>query len=382
MHREKIAIIGSYPHYLIRFRLELMRDIVAKGYKVYGMSPNLNSNQKKILKDSGIEPIEISLNQTRLNPVYDIIDVIKLRKKLKKLKIDTVLSYTIKPVIYGTMAARLANVQNRFSLVEGLGYSFTESNERSKKKILLKNIVKSLYKSTLFMNDKVFMLNEDDVNLFNQERLVSLDKMHRLNGIGVDLEKYEYSKPITDRINFLFVGRLLKEKGVVEFIEAADIIKREYKDVNFIIVGGVDPNPGSITEEYIQKYVRKGVIEWPNEVEDVIPWYKKSSVFVLPSYYREGIPRTTQEAMSIGRPIITSDGPGCRETVEDGVNGKLIKAQDISSLINAIKVFINEPKLIESMGAASRSIAEKKYDINKINEEILNVMGLNNKIDN
>jgi glycosyltransferase involved in cell wall biosynthesis len=174
----------------------------------------------------------------------------------------------------------------------------------------------------------------------------------------------------------LFAGRLLREKGVLEFVEAARRIKAKYPETRFIVLGGLDTNPGAIPRKKVEGWVKEGLIEWPGHVADVRPYLAQASVFVLPSYYREGVPRSIQEAMAMARPIITTDAPGCRETVIQGVNGFLVPVRDVDALVSAMERFINEPELIERMGKESRRIAEERFDVHKINRVLLEAMGL------
>jgi len=168
---------------------------------------------------------------------------------------------------------------------------------------------------------------------------------------------------------------MLKEKGVHEFIKAARSLKDRHPESRFIMIGGIDVNPGSIQEHHLHSWVKEGLVEWPGQVNDVRPWIAQSSVFVLPSY-REGKPRSTQEAMAMGRPVITTDAPGCRDTVHDGVNGFLIPVRDANALARSMERFIEQPDLIVTMGIESRRLAETHYDVHKINRQLMSIMGI------
>ncbi|WP_331838638.1 glycosyltransferase family 4 protein [Hydrogenophilus thermoluteolus] len=171
------------------------------------------------------------------------------------------------------------------------------------------------------------------------------------------------------------VAHMLREKGVLEFVAAARRIKANYPEVRFVLVGGLHPNPGSIQKEEIESWVREGVVEWAGQVADVRPWLAQTSVFVLPSY-REGVPRSTQEAMAMARPVITTDAPGCRETVMDGVNGFLIPPRDVDALVAAMERFIANPNLIRSMGTESRRLAEERFDVRVVNQRLMQILGI------
>jgi glycosyltransferase involved in cell wall biosynthesis len=220
---------------------------------------------------------------------------------------------------------------------------------------------------------RVFFQNPDDQGLFLRRGLIQADKAFRVNGTGVDLQRLKPVPAVTVPMTFLMMARLLREKGVYEFVSAARAVRRRHPAARFILLGDVDSNPGSLQREEVEAWVRDGTIEWPGHVDDVRPWIAASSVYVLPSY-REGVPRSTQEAMAMGRAIITTDAVGCRETVRDGYNGFLVPVRDSESLAAAMLRFIDSPDLVTQMGAASREIAEERFDIDRISTALLDAM--------
>lgn len=222
-----------------------------------------------------------------------------------------------------------------------------------------------------------FFQNNDDLGLFTRSRLVSGNKCKIVNGSGVNLEKFRYYEPDTEKIIFLFVGRLLRDKGVYEFAEAAKLLMQEFTNIEFWIIGGYDSNPTAVSKEDITSWHDNGYIKYLGRQDDILRYYQQCSVFVLPSYH-EGTPRTNLEAMAVGRPIITTDAPGCRETVINKRNGFLIPVQDVSALVEKMKYFILNPIRISEMGLESSKLAAEKYDVNKVNDSIIDFM-LNNK---
>jgi len=237
-------------------------------------------------------------------------------------------------------------------------------------------MIQPMYWVALRNNTKVFFQNPDDQELFTSMNLVSgCEQCVLINGSGVDIEYYRETPPVTERIVFLLIARLISDKGINEYVEAARRIKQDYPEVVFRLVGPFDSNPSAIPKKKIEKWHDEGVIEYLGKTRDVRPYIAESSVYVLPSY-REGTPRTVLEAMSMGRPIITSDAPGCRETVIEGKNGYLVRVKDVDGLVQALERFILNPKLISMMGKESRKIAVKKYDVRKVNATILETMGL------
>ncbi len=376
MKKLRVAVIGNQAFSLIHFRGSLIRAMVEKGHKVLALAPDYDEKTKERIKALGAVPIDYYLSRTGLNPFQDAYTFLQLFFLLRKLKPDVVLSYAVKPVIYGTLAAWLARVPRRFALIEGLGYSFTPTGKKENlKKKIIRQIVHILYRLSLPRATKVFFLNKDDLSEFTSLELVNSQKAYLLGPIGVDIRDFYFTPSVKNPVTFLLVARLLREKGIYEFMEAVKRIKSKYPNTRFLLVGGLDSNPGSIKREEVEGWVKEGVIEWPGHVEDVRPWISQASVFVLPSY-REGVPRSTQEAMAMGRPVITTDAPGCRETVIDGINGFLVPVQDVEALAQAMERFIQKPELIEKMGKESRRIAEERFDVHKINARFLHELGL------
>jgi glycosyltransferase involved in cell wall biosynthesis len=195
-----------------------------------------------------------------------------------------------------------------------------------------------------------------------------------LGGIGVDLADWPLAPPVTQPVTFLLAARLLREKGIFEYAEAARKVKSLHPDVRFVLLGGLDPNPGGLDQADVETWVKEGLLEWPGHVA-VKPWLTQTSVFVLPSY-REGVPRSTQEAMAMGRAVITTNAPGCRETVDEGTNGFLVPVRDVPALTEAMLRFVEDPTLIATMGKESRRLAEKRFDVHAINARLLKILGV------
>jgi len=368
------AIIGNVAFSLVNFRGPLIEDIVARGHRVFTLAPDFDEATKDAVRALGAEPVDYSLSRTGLNPTRDFADCMRLYRTLRRLNIDCVLSYAIKPIIYGTLAARLIGIPGRFVLIAGLGYAFINNGRFSLRKVAIHHTARWLYRLALPQAEKIFVQNPDDAEELARLDLSSQEKIIRVNGTGVDLEAWKPAPPVLSPITFTFVGRLLRDKGVLEFVEAARNVKAEYPQARFLLVGGLDDNPESIREKDVEGWVREGVLEWPGHVP-VQPFLEQTSVFVLPSY-REGVPRSTQEAMAMARPVITTDAAGCRETVIDGLNGFLIPPRNPEALAAAMRKFIAAPELIATMGAESRKLAEERFDVRKVNAAMIEAMGL------
>jgi len=374
--QKKIAIISSDANSLINFRGHLIQAFVKKGLRVYALAPDLNDEKLDKIRNLGAEPVPYRLSRSGMNPLRDFWDTMRLFFLLRYLKPNYSLGYFIKPVIYGTIAAWLAGVPGRFAMIAGLGFVFTDSHtDLSFKRKTLRFVVAKLYTFALSLSEKVFFFNPDDINEFVEKRIVSKGKAIRLRGTGVDLQEWPSVPAVTSPMTFLMVARLLKEKGVQDYAAAARIIKAAHPEVRFVLLGDIDSNLGALSIEQVKAWVQEGSIEWPGYAE-VRPWLRQASVFVLPSYYREGVPRSTQEALAMGRPVITTDVPGCRETVISGHNGVMVPARDPYALAQAMQMFITNPDLVISMGENSRRLAEDRFDVHQINSHILSVMEL------
>lgn len=371
----KFLLIASFPGSLLTFRGPLLKALLNEGMEVHVAAPDLFA-EKEIctqLTKQGIIIHELALARTGTNPFADIIAMARIWWLMRRIQPEYILGYTIKPVIYGSLAACLARVPNRFSLVTGLGYAFTGS--ALGKRGLLKRLVQRLYRLGLSQNSKVFFQNPDDEALFRELDLLPLwVPSCVVNGSGVDVADYSYTE-LPREVTFLLIARLLGDKGVREYAKAASKVRLKYPVVKFKLVGWIDSNPDAVNQHELNEWVRSGTLEFLGKLSDVRPAISDSTVYVLPSY-REGTPRTVLEAMAMGRPIITTDTPGCRETVIDGDNGFLVPVQSVDELAAAMIRFIEDPELAIRMGKRSRKIAEEKYDVHKVNERMLKEMGI------
>ena len=379
---KKFLIFANYLPHVLNFRGKLLESIAQLGYEIHVVSPALidyAADHKKLIS-LGYYVHQIVMQKTGTNPVTDMKTLVHSYKILNRIKPDYVLSYTIKPVIYGTLAAWLAKVPYRFVLISGLGYTFQEVEEANKRSIFQK-FVHSLYQQALAKSTKVFFQNPDDLNLFKELHIVHpMVPAVVVNGSGVDVHDFnvlplprEESGDI--KPSFLLIARLLKDKGIVEYVEAAKQIKKDYANAEFHLVGSIDENPASIEQAQLDQWIADGNITYWGQLNDVRPAIAASSVYVLPSY-REGTSRSVLEAMSMGRAIITTDAPGCREPVISGKNGYLVTVKAVDELTDAMRQFIEHSNLYEEMGLASRSIAVEKYDVRKVNAHMIAEMGL------
>lgn len=373
-----IALIGTTGSSFYGFRADLIRELVHDKHKVYAFTSEYTDTCLEKIKALGAIPITYRLSRGGLNPFADIASVLALVRHLKQIKPDVVFSYFAKPVIYGSLAAKWAKVPLIVGMLEGLGYTFTEQpTGQSNKTKLVRNIQVLLYRIALPNIDQMVFLNPDDKKDLLDQYNIKVRQSHILGGIGLDLSKYPYKTAPVDPIKFLFIGRLLKEKGIFEFIDALRLVKAKHPQAEFVVLGEIDhANMGALKPEVLDQLISERLFEYPGYVNNIQDWIAASSVFVLPSY-REGIPRSTQEAMAIGRPVITTDVPGCRETVVDGVNGFLVPKWDAQTLAQRMCYFIENPEKVNQMGLESYKMALQYYDVKKVNDKLFAIMGLN-----
>ncbi|WP_338560571.1 glycosyltransferase family 4 protein [Acinetobacter sp. KS-LM10] len=380
MKPKKIIIIGTTGSSFYGFRADLIKKLISDHHQVYAFTSEYTGSCLDKIRTLGAIPVCYELSRGGLNPFADIASTLQLVKKIKDIQPDLVFSYFAKPVIYGSIAAKIAKVPNIIGMLEGLGYTFTDQPEgQTSKTKLIRNVQLLLYRFAFPYIDKMIFLNPDDQHDLMQKHGLKLSETHVLGGIGLNLKDYEYTEALTNPIKFIFIGRLLKEKGVFELIDAMRKVKLKYPYAHFTVLGEIDhQNMGALKQEQLDQFINEKLFEYPGYVTNVQKWLTDSSVFVLPSY-REGVPRSTQEAMAIGRPVITTDVPGCRETVVDGLNGYLVPKWDSAALANKMCYFIEHPHRINEMGLESFKIAQEKFDAEKINSKLVEIMGLNHK---
>lgn len=369
----RIMIISSDTKSLIDFRMDLMIKIRDKGHEIIAVAP-----EKKFIEDfnkNGINFIQIKFDRVSTSILDDINFYFKIKSLIRSEKPDMVFSYALKPVIYGSLAAKRCGVKKIYSLLPGLGHAFNKDIINLKDKSI-NRIVKILLKKSLKYNTRVIVQNPDDKQELLNEKIIDEARIVRVNSSGVNMEKFKVTK-YPEKITFIMVSRLLKNKGVLEYIEAARQIKNENSNVRFLLLGPIDSNPLSLKRDELNNLIEDGCIEYLGEVNDVREYIGQSSVFILPSYYREGVPRSIQEAMSMGRAIITTDWIGCRETVIDGYNGYLVKVRDVKDLKKSIKKFINSPELIQKMGKNSIKYCKEKFEKDIVNEQMCSSMDIN-----
>lgn len=373
---KSILIIAGLAESLINFRGDLIKGLIEKGLTVHVAAPDLDSTcqSAQALESWGVVIHDVKIRRAGLNPLADLKTLKALVGVIRKISPDIVFAYTIKPVIYGMIAARLRGIERKVSLITGLGYAFTAEPAGMRRIVSL--IARGLYRIALAGCDAVVFQNPDDKALFERLGLVDYRKAKLVNGSGINLDSFLFKPvPESEQVRFIMIARLLKDKGVYEYAEAAKKVKEKYPNTEFHLVGWIDANPAAIHEKDLSDWISQNIIIFHGKIDDVRPLIESSHAYVLPSY-REGTPRTVLEAMAIGRAVITSDAPGCRETVVDGINGYLVPVQDSSALVQAMTDIIESPSMVQSMGIESRKLAEQKYDVHKVNSDMEQYIGI------
>jgi glycosyltransferase involved in cell wall biosynthesis len=352
----RIAIVINTAWNIYNFRAGLIKFLQKKGCEVIAIAPS--DNYVEPLKALGVEFYHLPIEAKGTNPITDIISIFKIIGVYKNVRPDVILHYTVKPNIYGTFAAKLIGIPC-ISNVSGLGFLFID-------KTIASTIGKILYKMAFYFPKKVFFQNEDDRKLFVQNSLVNEKITDVLPGSGINLEKYQpLKKTNSETFVFLVIARLLINKGLREYAEAAKYLKKKYPEKNIIfqLIGFKEPDPKiGIPENELENWQKDNVIEYLGHSDNVKEHIAKANCMVLPSY-REGTSRTLLESIAMGKPIVTTNVPGCKDVIENEENGFLCEAKDSQSLQIAMeKILLSTSESLAQMGEKSREIALKKYD--------------------
>lgn len=356
---KRIAMVVNEAWNMYNFRGGLIKKLMERGHEVTVIAPKDEFTGR--LEDMGVRVIDIEINSKGVNPVEDLKLISDFRKIYRREKFDEVFHYTIKPIIYGTIGAKLAGVKS-VGVTTGLGYAFINEN-------LVSKIVKYLYKFSLLFTKDVWFLNNQDRKEFLDRKIIPAKKAFVLPGEGIDLEEFSplAKKREDGKLVFLMVARALWDKGVREYFEAAREIRSKNTNVEFWFLGKIGvPNPTAVPKEFIDEYVNDGVINYLGVTDNVAEVVRDADCFVLPSY-REGISRVIMEAASMEKPVIATDVPGCAELVDRGVNGYLCTPRDSSSLRGAMETFIglsSDEK--REMGRAGRSKMRDEFSLERV----------------
>lgn len=367
----KIAVLSSHTESLFWFRMDMMKEFIQYGHSVIALGPEDEKYWKTKFRDNNIEYRKLSVQRNGINPLKDLQTYKELYFFMKKEKPDKIFVYQAKTIIYGCLAAKFSGIKEIYPLVAGLGSIFRGCGFKN---YIVKTIMNIEYKAAFYVSKKVFFQNHDDKQEFINKKLIDPEKIVIINGSGVNLEKFT-PEPLPESPAFLFIGRLIKDKGIVEYLEACKKIKEKYPNVRCMLVGPYDTNPSVLNPKKLEAYIKNNIVEYFGEQNDVRKYIAQCSIYILPSYH-EGTPKTVLEAMAMGRPIITSNAPGCRETVKDGKNGYLVDVKDIDGLVEKMEYLLLNYNECKKMGKQSLQMVREKYNVKDVNMSIMKTMGL------
>jgi len=368
-----IVLLGNTARGVLNFWRVLVENLHAEGHRVSVFVPKGDADDDAAVLAMGVDLHHYPLDRKGLNPVCDMVTLTALYRLFRRERPDMLFCYTIKPVIYGCLAARFAGVRRRFAAITGLGYMF-EADSPIKK--ILTVLAALLYRLALFGAAAIFFQNREDKEVFEKTRIVTpAHRVELTRGTGVNIVHFAPAPLPSGSPVFLLVGRLLEAKGLYEYADAARMLKVRHPGIRFQLLGPPEQGRGSVPLEKVLEWKQEGIVEYLGQTGDVRPYIAAASVLVLPSW-REGTPCSIMEGMSMGRPVVVTDAPGCREVVCNGINGYMVSPRDARALAEALERFIQHPENIASMGAASRKIAVEEFDARKTAAHIMRVMDL------
>lgn len=366
---KKILIITSSTKMFFNFRENLVKDMIKAGYAVSVIVPE--NGFKKEFDRIGAKEIVIDMNKNTTSIFKNLKYIRVLKKRIKEEKPNIVFSYTIKPIILGSIAAKILKVPNIYSMVTGMGHVY-EDNVSFKVKII-RFICGIGYKLAFKYNKKVIFQNPDDIDEVVRRKYLKREKCALISGSGVDMKKFRKTI-LPENDVFIMVTRVLKSKGVLEYFEAAKKVKEKYPRARFLYVGRIDETSYSLKYEDLKPYIDEKIVEYIPETPDVFQYLKEARYYVLPSWYREGIPRASLEALATAKPIITTDSCGCREVINEGKNGLLVKPKDIDDLVEKMLYMIEHKKEVNKMSEESYRFCKERFEISIINRAMLKIL--------
>lgn len=371
----KIVILSSLSWSLINFRGALIAQMAAQGHDVVACAPDAEPEVVATLSRMGVGFRQTPMARAGTNPLRDLGTLAAYVRLIRAVKPNIVVAYTQKPIIYGGLAARLVGRARFYAIMSGLGYVFSsEADDRP----WLRRAVSALYRAGVRRAQCIFVFNGDDRREMIENDIVD-EHQHvvQVPGSGVDIRHFAAQPMPAGPMTFLMMGRLMRDKGVGEYVAAAQILRARWPATRFLLLGRPETeNPTGYSAEDIASWQQSGLIELLPETRDVRPHLASAHIFVLPSFYREGLPRTILEALATGRPVVTTDMPGCREPIRPGENGYLVPPRDAAALAEAMERFCNDPTLLPVMGGAARKTATEIYDVDIVNHQLLTQMGV------
>lgn len=369
----KILLVSPGALTLVQFRSDFIRALRHSGHEVCVIIPNESTALNEAIFSLGVTLRHLATSRTSINPLNEWRAIRQLHADIREFNPDIVLGYTHKGILYSGLALPRKGGSRFYGMLSGLGVVFTGTGW---KKTLAQAIFRGAYRIAARRMQGIFFLNPDDEKQMKDGGFIPSSVVTWIiPGEGINISKYPATPVPVGPISFLMIARLLRDKGVFEYLLAAELVKNKCPEATFHLVGALDDNPASLTKAELARFVGEGHVVYHGAQRDVVPFLQSCSVYVLPSY-REGLPRSTMEAMSVGRAVITTDVPGCRETVEPGINGYIVPARDAEALASAMLRFVEMPTQAIAMGAESQRIARERFEINRINALLFSHMNL------
>lgn len=359
---KKLLLVINEDRFFLSHRTRVAETAMANGWDVTVVTKN--TGKRGVIEDMGIKYIELPVNPTGLNPLEELKTFLFLFRLYRRNPDAVIHLVGLKNMLWGGIVSRLTNTRGVVYAVSGLGTLFGENNPGLVSRMILRGLrfgMNSRHATVIFQN-------HDDESLFLDNNIVKRQKIVFIKGSGVDLKEFSFTKqPQASPLIVIFTARMLREKGVEDLVKAAEILRADYEGkVEFWLCGGLSQNPSAMSEEEILSLVDGRYIKWLGDRSDVNELLRKSDIMCLPSYYREGVPRSLIEASAVGRPIVTTDSVGCRDTVENGINGFIVPKHDPGRIAEALRRLIENPDQRARMGKESRRIAERDYDVDKV----------------
>jgi len=345
-----------------------MLELKRLGHTPVAIAPEGEYLQK--IRDAGVEVATYDIERKSLNPMKEMRAIQNIYETIKPLKLDILHTFTAKPNIYGTIAGRLAKVPRIVNLVEGLGSFYLENDIKSR---LVRSLIETMYKKVFKLSNAVMFVNSDDPDYLQSKGIIDPSKIVKINGVGIDTTEWTRKQGAREPLTVIMIARLIRHKGVLEYLRACQSLKAKYPTVRFVYVGGEDMgNPSGLKKEIFEGF---GGVEYLGERSDIKELLEDSHIFVLPSY-REGLPRTVLEAMSMEVAVVGADACGTRDVVRDGKTGLLVPTKDAKALEAAVEKLLTDEKLRKQLAKNGREACKKEYDIKPIVKEHLRVYGL------
>lgn len=370
-HTKKIAVLSSHTPSLFWFRMDMMKSFQSYGYEVYALGNESECEWTEKFAENGVTYRQINVERNGVNPLHDLKAMASIKGVLSEIMPDKIFTFQAKTIIYGGIAANMLGIKEVYPLIAGMGSVFLKDDIKTK---AIRQVMIQEYKMGMRLAPTVFFQNKDDEKIFRDNHIITKQNVVLIPGSGVNCEKFSL-QDMPEVFAFLCISRLIRDKGVYEYLEACREIKKKHPEVKCLLVGPYDTNPSALKPEELKAFIDEGTIEYFGEQDDVRPYLAQCNVFVLPSY-REGTPKTNLEAMASGKAVITTNAPGCKETVVDGENGYLVPVKDVKAIVQKMEYMIEHPEVTANMGLAGRKIAEEKFSVDIVNRIICESMGV------